>query len=359
MSGAPLQYGRFAGDRIGQSPAEGEGLALSLATAVLRHWRLVAVTTFLVCVATIGVGLIQPRQYEVSTSFMPQSRRSASNFSGIAAQFGINFPQAEPGQSPQFYGELIKSSEILRAVANQTFNLPTDAGRRPGSLVQRERLKSPQVSEGLLLERAIARLRRQIPITISAKTGIITAQVRDEDPVLARDIASALIAQVVRFNQETRQSQASAERKFTEQRLQDAAAQLRAAEERSQAFAASNRGIGSASMLHVEQERLARDVNTRQEVYTMLENAFEQAKIDEVRDTPVITVLEPPRIPAAPLSRGLAIRGLLALLIGAIFGVLLALLRDRIGVLRRASVAVRTDLAELRAQRTPRAAEPT
>jgi uncharacterized protein involved in exopolysaccharide biosynthesis len=51
---------------------------------------------------------------------------------------------------------------------------------------------------------------------------------------------------------------------------------------------------------------------------------FEQARIDEVRDIPVITIVEAPEPPALPDSRMLLLRGLLALVAGALLGALLA-----------------------------------
>jgi hypothetical protein len=63
-------------------------------------------------------------------------------------------------------------------------------------------------------------------------------------------------------------------------------------------------------------------------VYNTLAQAYEQAKIEEVRDTPVITVVETPDRPIRPDPRGVVSRGLLAGLLGAMFAVLLAFVRD-------------------------------
>jgi uncharacterized protein involved in exopolysaccharide biosynthesis len=89
---------------------------LGLIAAVLRHWRSVLLFAALVALAVVIPTLLKRRLYEVTTSFVPQTRKSAGNLSGIAAQLGINFPQSEGGQTPQFYAELLKSSEMLRNV---------------------------------------------------------------------------------------------------------------------------------------------------------------------------------------------------------------------------------------------------
>jgi uncharacterized protein involved in exopolysaccharide biosynthesis len=51
---------------------------------------------------------------------------------------------------------------------------------------------------------------------------------------------------------------------------------------------------------------------------------YEQARIDEVRDIPVITIVEEPEAPALPDPRMLLLRGILALVAGALLGSLLA-----------------------------------
>jgi uncharacterized protein involved in exopolysaccharide biosynthesis len=312
---------------------------LGLIAAVLRHWRSVLLFAALVALAVVIPTLLKRRLYEVTTSFVPQTRKSAGNLSGIAAQLGINFPQSEGGQTPQFYAELLKSSEMLRNVVTAKMSLAgAGATRLEGTLVDAVRRKHPEASDALLVELAIQRLRERLAVGISAKTGLVTLAVRDEDPLLARDIAARLIQELNRFNLVTRQSQAAAERRFTEQRLAEASIALRSAEERRQQFASQNRGFGDASRLNLERERLTRAVDNAQQVYSMLVTAFEQSKIDEVRDTPVITIIEPPRAPVSPVSRGLALRGLVGLLSGLTLGILFALMRARLQELKNARV---------------------
>jgi uncharacterized protein involved in exopolysaccharide biosynthesis len=65
-------------------------------------------------------------------------------------------------------------------------------------------------------------------------------------------------------------------------------------------------------------------VDIRQAVVIALAQNYEQARIDEVRDIPVITIVEAPAVPALPDPRMLLLRGVLALVAGAVLGALLA-----------------------------------
>src|SRR5262249_39127465 len=80
-----------------------------------------------------------------------------------------------------------------------------------------------------------------------------------------------------------------------------------------------------------EYDRLLRAVTMQQQVYSSLAQAFEQARIDEVRNTPVLTLVDPPNLPAEPDRRWLLAKALLAALLGAMIGALVALVRDFLG----------------------------
>jgi uncharacterized protein involved in exopolysaccharide biosynthesis len=69
----------------------------------------------------------------------------------------------------------------------------------------------------------------------------------------------------------------------------------------------------------------------QQAVYSSLAQAFEQARIDEVRNTPVVTLVDPPNLPAEPDRRWLLAKVLLAALLGGIIGAFIGLVRDFLG----------------------------
>jgi uncharacterized protein involved in exopolysaccharide biosynthesis len=127
------------------------------------------------------------------------------------------------------------------------------------------------------------------------------------------------MSEVDSFNLKSRQSQASQERRFTEQRLTQAQADKRQAEDELQAFLQRNRDFRSSPQLSFAYDRLADNVSLRQQLYTTLAQSYEQARIEEVRDTPVITIVEPPMLPARPdprpFGRAIAVCVLLALVV--------------------------------------------
>lgn len=81
-------------------------------------------------------------------------------------------------------------------------------------------------------------------------------------------------------------------------------------------------------MLTFQEDRLSREVSRQQQLYSTLSQAYEQAKIEEVRDTPVFTLVDEPELPARPNPRFLVLKLPLALIVGGIIGLFLGLVRE-------------------------------
>jgi len=297
---------------------------IRLINIVLGYRSVVIACAVLLFLVVVVVTLLLPRTYTVDSSFTPQSERLASNLAGIAAQFGVPLATADAGDSPDFYIELLESRRILGETIATKYTFPTDTGEVSGNLV--EILEIEGETKGERMETALRRFRDMISSKVDRPSGVVTFEVETFNPQLSALIARRLLELLNRFNLETRQSQAAAERRFTEVRLAEAKGELLEVENRLQAFLEVNRDVGTSPLLRFRQERLEREVGIRQAVVSALAQNYEQARIDEVRDIPVITIVEEPEAPALPDPRMLLLRGLLALVAGALMGSLLAFL---------------------------------
>ena len=313
-------------------PGSEEISVISLVNTVLRHRWLILAIALAVGGYQAWTSLRMPRFYTTEAQFMPKGVRAQSQAQGLAAQLGIAIGGGDATQSPAFYVELLQSRQLLAAVAAQQFRMRTDRGLITGNLAQIYgiRSKSPEVVKSI----AINWLNGQVDQTYSIRTGVITVKVHASDAELAVQIARRLLDQVNVFNLNRRHEQAMGERQFIERQLADAQAQLSQAEENLQSFLTENRDFKSSPSLTLEFDRLNRKVGSRQQLYNAMATSYEQAKIEEVRDLPVITVLEPPEFPIQPDPRGGKRKVLLGLLIGLLIGVVLAFVRDRLAANR-------------------------
>jgi uncharacterized protein involved in exopolysaccharide biosynthesis len=135
-----------------------------------------------------------------------------------------------------------------------------------------------------------------------------------------------------------------------ERRLQEVRDSLRAAEDRLQAFLSQNRDFGKSPTLTFTQARLERAVEFQQQLLATLIPAYEQSKIEEVRDTPVLTILRQAEAPIRPNPRGRLRLMVLGLLGGIAVGVALALGTEAMGRLRSSSEPAAEEFATLAAQ---------
>jgi uncharacterized protein involved in exopolysaccharide biosynthesis len=319
---------------------------LRVAAAVLRHRGLVGKTVLLCLLAGAAAAFLPAREFVATSSFMPQARKTSSSLSGIAAEFGLTVPGLDGRESPLFYVDLLESRAILESLADTVYTVETDTGRVSGTLVQL--LRSKGKTEGLRRDATIKTLRKKITAAAEEKTGVINLEVTARYPDLALAMNQHLLDLLNRFNLESRQSQAAAERKFTERRLEEVKLDFREVEDRLQLFLQRNRDYRNSPELLFQFERLNREVSTQNQLYTSLAQAYEQAKIEEVRDTPVITIVEPPELPVRPLPRGLLKLGLFSLIIGLLMGVALAVGKELVTGSEKAMGAEWLELATLR-----------
>ena len=155
-------------------------------------------------------------------------------------------------------------------------------------------------------------------------------------PSVSVAIANAVVVGINDFNQRLRQEQAGAERKFVEARLGVAGSDLRASEDRLEDFLRTNRQFANSPDLTFQRDRLQREVGLKQQVFTTLTQSYEEVRIREVRDTPVITLVEEPSVPTVPEPAGRLLSILLGMLLGGFLGVASATFSESVVRGRRA-----------------------
>ncbi|MFC1540360.1 hypothetical protein ACFL41_02575 [Gemmatimonadota bacterium] len=286
---------------------------------LLFYYRRIMV---LVPVAILTLVLIltflSPRTYTSEASFVPQSAEEGQSITaGLAAQLGFSMFTGVTGHSPEFYVELITSRSIMTSVVESRFTVIQDGREIVGSII--EFLEITGDLHGENTENALVELDQMIATSLARDTGVVTVSISSQWPDLSLQVNDLILQLLNEFNLETRQLQASAERKFIEGRLVIVQDSLRTSEDALLTFLQQNRRYEDSHELTFIHDRLQRTVLMRQQVFTTLMQAYEQARIDEVRDTPVITVIDDPNLPILPDSRNVALRTILSLLLGIIF----------------------------------------
>jgi uncharacterized protein involved in exopolysaccharide biosynthesis len=297
---------------------------------MLRHRRLI-LGTGLVAFLLVGVvALMRSRTYTSTARFMPQTSEGAlSRLSGLAATFGVSVPLTDAGSSPAFYADLLKSRDVLRRTVETPYAFAARADSVRGSLIELFEVRGD--SPAARRDAAARQLLKSIEVRVGRETGTIDLEVATPWAELSQQVAARMIRLVSDFNLHRRQTKAGAERRFVEGRVTEAKDSLRAAEAELEGFLQRNREYRNSPQLLFAHDRLDREVTMRQQVYTSLAQSYEAARIDEVRNTPVITLMEPPDLPAKPDARLALLKGMLAGLLGLALGAFLAALRQAFG----------------------------
>lgn len=268
---------------------------LRIANLYLPYWRFLVGLPLVVAVLVAAYVVLLPTEFAASSSFTSAATNSrGGNVAGLAAQLGITVQNGGGTESPAFYEDLINSNVILAQVGATEYSIGPDPGGDTDTGLIADFHEIEGVSDSVRIRRTIGHLKELITTASDPATGVVTLTTRARNPDLAVAINRRTIELVNEFNLERRQSRAKGERAFVAERLTEAENALIEAEEALARFMEGNRSYASSPDLAFEASRLQRRVDLRQQVYTSLAQAYETARIEEVRSTPVITLIERP-----------------------------------------------------------------
>ena len=319
---------------LGEPPHHDQGISGVGIVNVLLRYRVMIITLALLFAFLGGLNsVLSPRGYTVEATFMPKGARGASQLGGLAAQFGVSLG-GDASNSPQLYAELLDNRTLLWPVAQRQYTIHTDSGVRSGNIIRIYNIRNPRPE--VVRVKAVEALQRSITAAVAPKTGTIDVVVTTGNPELSLQIMNNLLEQVNIYNLANRQKDAAAQREFVEKQVSEKESELHQAEDELKFFLERNRQYRMSPELTLEENRLERQVMMRQSIYTGLLNSYESAKIEEVKDLPVITVIEQPELPIMPNPRGGVKRTILGFLTGFLLGCLIAFPRDRMARKREA-----------------------
>jgi len=265
---------------------------LGLLTIALRHrWILAGGLLFGLALGAYRAALDTDRVYSASATFLTHGESSSSPVpSGLARQYGLS-QGGRIGESPRFYSTLLQSREILWRAGSSIYEVnDPEKGAFSGTLI--ELYDWNEGSPEAVRRRTVSRIGSMVSTSARSEVGLVEVSVTASSPEVAEQLAMRLIELAQEFNREYRQSRARSEERFVTEQMDAAQADLSQAEGALQQFLRRNRQFQNSPELTFEHDRLQRVVRMRQDLVTALAQAEQQARIDAVRDTPVITVLE-------------------------------------------------------------------
>lgn len=289
--------------------------------ALTRRTPLVLGVPIAAALLTALVVLLLPPSYAATASFVPENptqSRIPNGLAGLASQLGVNIG-AEASRSPAFYADLLRSRQILGEVLASKVATRTTGD----STTVHELYGIADATPERRLDEGVKALRNRITVAVDQRTNVVRVAIEAPDPVAARDVLQLLLDRVADFDMHTRQSSAGERRKFIEGRVDSAGQDLRSAEGALRAFYERNRQWQSSPQLRFEEQQLNRQVTVQQELYLNLRREYETARIEEVNNTPVLTLIDHPTVPG---RRSRPRRTITVILVTCVAGLLAAAL---------------------------------
>lgn len=295
-----------------------------IGAALLRAWRWVLVLPTATALLALVALLVLPPSYTAVASFVPTSAdASMSRLAGLAAQFGVPVGMSAAGVSPDFYAELLRSRTILEPTLRRQYVVPAPTrffGLFGGDTLRGDLVALLEHDKGDAakdFEETLEELAELLNAEVLLTSGQVRVSMATRYPSLSLDVVKEVLSQTQAFDIERRQTQASAEREFVEERLASFEKDLLAAEAGLMRFLTDNRQFQSSPTLMFEHDRLQREVALRHTLYSSTFQSYEQARVEEVRNTPVITIVETPFVPGrADRRKALVKAAAVAVLVG-------------------------------------------
>lgn len=313
-------------------PEENDISVLDIFATIIENSRWVIGATVLGLLIALGAALMRERSFEATALIASSSSGGAeSQLAGLASQFGMGniVPTRGGGISatPDLLVQVGESPALLERLLDDTVTVDKQSGPRTFlELMTPEEGRVVGSATQARRNRAVEALAGRITLNKTKPNNLIAVSATSKSAVLSFAMTRAVIHELNQFMLDLGRSQASEEARFVRQRMIERDHALRLAEDRLASFLSANREFRSSPQLTFEFERLQRAVNLHQAVLVGLTQANEEAGVREVRDTPVLVTIEPPRVPLEAQPRKRAATMKLGLASGFLVGIFLALL---------------------------------
>jgi uncharacterized protein involved in exopolysaccharide biosynthesis len=165
-------------------------------------------------------------------------------------------------------------------------------------------------------------------IEIESQGSFYNLSVSTFEPQFAADLCAVLIEELDRHQREYKTEKVKETRLFIEGRIIDVQKELEEAEEALKDFVNRNRQIQGSPALLLEQQRLTREATVLTGVFTTLKQQLEMTKIEEVKESALVQVLDPPEAPLYRDKPKRKLSVLLSLILGFGMAVGLAFVKE-------------------------------
>jgi len=216
--------------------------------------------------------------------------------SQLAAMAGLNLNRPGTNNPSAYFEDILNDDEFLEGMLDRKWKYKNDSlsiteiwKLKPG----KEKTDDPEYA---FRKRQVEMLRNSGVLRLKrTKNGIFEIITEFGDPRVAYDLNLYTIDWLNRYLVKAFRTQARENRIFVEERISDVSAELERNENALAEFRERNLGVGAPKVM-MQLGRLTRNLNVNQEIFLQLRKELELAKLEELKDQPLIEVISKPVI---------------------------------------------------------------
>jgi uncharacterized protein involved in exopolysaccharide biosynthesis len=340
---------------------------LDILLVLARHKTLIVRSVLVFTLLGVTYALLAPEEFTSEARVVREAQQEGGSLpggisAGALSGFGINLGSSSSGLTPAAYPDVLKSREVRLAVVRDTFRFP-DA-EQPMTYV--DYVNQPTGPLGTVLDytlflpwtlkaaigsrmsgtpepvgttdtgepvipseeedEALRSISDKVSASVAKETGLMTISVTAGDRQLAAALAKRFLEHFTTRVRGIRTEKVQERLKFVEGRFQEAEKELEVAEDRLAQFLEQNQNPTTAS-LRFRRDRLQRQVNFKEQLYSELQSQVTQTRLDLQRRQPVVTVVEEPVPPTQRSAPQRTFIVVLATILGGLFGTIAAFLK--------------------------------
>jgi uncharacterized protein involved in exopolysaccharide biosynthesis len=276
-----------------------------------RRWLIVLGVFFCVVITGIYSKTRHP-VFTASAKFLPSKNPEMTSRMGTLIGTSGRIESFESNVTSEYYTELLRSFPFLERIANKKF-FSKKLGEEVALILYYE-IEADNETERMV--KATETIGGNLELSTARTTKVVSLSYSSGEPELSAAIVNAFLEELIKYNQDIRDTKAKQNREFIEERLEENRKLLKKAEAELADFTAKNKKIVTPD-LEIELDRLKRNVKVQEEVYVMLKKQLELAKIEEQEKKPVIEIIENASVPLYKSSpktkRNVVLAGLVSL----------------------------------------------
>ncbi|MEA3493995.1 MAG: Wzz/FepE/Etk N-terminal domain-containing protein [Candidatus Margulisiibacteriota bacterium] len=273
---------------------------------VQRRWKIVAIVAVGLAIVSFFYSIQQTPVYEANTTILIRGGGNPlSKFSDLAAAVG-----ARVGPENQIIGDLVGVLQS-RAVAARVVE----------ELDLRQKIRGwddPRMKDTALATSVQGMLQKA-----KSNGNLLEIKVQYSDPKLTAEIVDGFTNALSFYWNSLNQTEIQKKREYIEAQMPRVNKELATAERKIKAFTLL--GVPQPT---VEYNRLKREYEVKNSIYTMLHQEYETVKLEESKEIPPFSVVDVALVPKSPVKPLVKMNTMVGLILGICMGMFVAFMQE-------------------------------